>query len=755
MVDTHDSITKFCVAATGTTKKYLREHPEICVLSADKGNRTVVMMRDDYDQKMRTLVNDDTTYERVRSDPTTRYQNGNNSLVKRLKDLKLIDYRTAKELTTNNAVCPRIYGQPKAHKQNLPLRPVIPNVTAPTYNLAKYIANILQSSIHSPYNTASSFEFCDEVNRITLPEGYIMISLDVTSLFTNVPRHLVTRNIIQRWKEVNTHINLDLFLEIVEYCMEASYFCFEGQYYKQVFGTAMGSPLSPIAADIALDSVIAQAMRSLPFEITIFRKYVDDIFMAIPRNTEQQVLQAFNDVEPRIQFTIETEKEQKLAFLDLTVIRNADQSLTTEWYAKPIASGRLLNYKSFHQCKHKINVAKNFIHRVWYLTRNKSTVEIAQIIHQHLTLNNYPRQLINRLLNLYGNKRQLSSLTQRLPTLVAATTPPSRPSCQQSPTPPSLIEITDDAPDNTQSRPSRQPPTPPAILPAVPTPPFCTQPSTSNQIQQQPSTSNQIQQQQPESPCLQPTASSIDVNEHQTSADPNRSINDPSRSTETITEQPETTKIDKIYRAIPYIPALSQRITKILARDYSNIAIATKQTRVIKNLHTQVKHPVNKDDISNVIYKIPCNNCDSCYIGMTTNTLRKRLAGHRSNINRLEKLTNDNNTNTEIAKTSLIETTTALIQHCIETDHRFNLEHTQIIDHSYRQSTLPFLEMCHITNTNHTINRRTDIDRLSTTYAAVLHDIKSRNERNETTTGDSIDERESITPIGHSNQSIS
>lgn len=78
----------------------------------------------------------------------------------------------------------------------------------------------------------------------------MMISLDVTSLFTNVPRHLVIRSIIERWDEVQTQINLDLFLEIVEYCMEASYFCFEGRYYKQTYGTAMGSPLSPIVADI-------------------------------------------------------------------------------------------------------------------------------------------------------------------------------------------------------------------------------------------------------------------------------------------------------------------------------------------------------------------------------------------------------------------------------------------------------------------------------------------------------------------------
>lgn len=749
MVETRDSTTRFCVMATNTTKKYLRDHPEICVLSADKGNRTVIMMREDYNQKMSTLVNDTTTYEQVRFDPTSRYQNGNNSLVKRLKDLKLIDYRTAKTLTSNNAICPRIYGQPKAHKQNLPLRPVIPNITAPTCKLAKYIANILQRSIHSNYNTTSSFEFCDEVNHITLPEGYVMISLDVTSLFTNVPRYLVTKNIIERWNEVDTRINLDLFLEIVEYCMEASYFCFDGRYYKQIYGTAMGSPLSPIVADIVLDSVINAAMESLPFEITIFRKYVDDIFMAIPRNTEQQVVQAFNSIEPRLQFTVEIEQDRKLAFLDMTVIRNADQTLSTEWYSKPISSGRMLNFKSFHQPKHKINVANNFIHRVWYLTRNKPKEAIVNIIHRHLIMNNYPKQLVNRLLNLYENKRHSSSPTslpnsQQPATIneitVNTTEATQSQPLRQPPTPPTFIE---NAADTTQSQPSCQPPTPPTIRPAIPTPETQIEPLSTLQIT---SYTAQLRSNMPQITPIE--------NDHPTTSD----IESSSRIDDPAPEQPEITDNDKIYRAIPYIPALSQRIIKILSKDYPNITIATKQSHTIKQLHTKVKYPVSKEDISNVIYKIPCNNCKNCYIGMTTNSLRKRLAGHRSNVNRLEKLINDNNTNTETAKTSLIETTTALIKHCVELDHRFNLEHTQVIDHSYKQSTLPFLEMCHITNTNYTVNKRTDIDKLSTTYAAVLHDIKSKTEQDKNEReheGDtnrrenSIEEQESFLPIGH------
>ncbi|XP_062705195.1 uncharacterized protein LOC134287418 [Aedes albopictus] len=432
----------------------------------------------------------------------------------------------------------------------------------------------------------------------------------------------------------------------------------------------------------------------------------------------------------------------------------------------------MLNYRSYHQSKHKINVAKNFIHRVWYLTRNKSTREISEIIHRQLQLNDYPKQIINRLLNLYGNKRQPPTLieitdTQSRPSLHPPTQPailpaiptpppailPAEPATfHQHPTPPAILPATPiPLPDILPAEPisSRQPPTPHAVMPAKPT-------SQSQPVAQQlqPNDVNQIQQ-QPGMSRPQPNRSTIiDHNVHQTSSSAkdhtySDTVTNPSCTDNPAAETPEITNNVKMYRAIPYVPALSQRITKILAKDYPNIAIATKQNRVIKNLHTHVKHPVNKDDVSNIIYKIPCNDCASCYIGMTSNTLRRRLTGHRANINKLEKLKNDNNTNTEIAKASLIETTTALIQHCIEQDHRFDLEHTQIVDHSYKKSTLPFLEMCHITNTDHTVNKRTDIDKLSTTYAAVLHDIKSNNERKTTRRDNNIHERDSISPIGH------
>jgi len=43
-----------------------------------------------------------------------------------------------------------VYGLPKIHKKDVPLRIVVLSVGSPLYNFAKYIHNILNSSIKKP-----------------------------------------------------------------------------------------------------------------------------------------------------------------------------------------------------------------------------------------------------------------------------------------------------------------------------------------------------------------------------------------------------------------------------------------------------------------------------------------------------------------------------------------------------------------------------------------------------------------------------
>ncbi|XP_055522574.1 uncharacterized protein LOC129716759 [Wyeomyia smithii] len=359
------------------------------------------MLAEDYKQKMLSMLNDNKTYLPIPRDPTSRYQRTNNEFAKRLLNLNLIDKQTATRLTTYNAICPRIYGQPKAHKPNLPLRPVVPNMTAPAYNLSKFIGKIIQNSIDSPYNIKDSFTFCNFICSVTLPPDYILISLDVISLFTSIPKALVTHNIITQWEKinVNTNINLDLFIEIAEFCIESSYFNYNEQHFQQVFGAAMGNPLSPIIADLVMETLLDTVTQSLNFKPPFIKKYVDDLLLAIPESQIGHVLETFNSYNEHIQFTYEMENNKRLPFLDMTLIRQENQKILTEWYMKPIASGRFLDYNSFHPLHQKINMAKNFIRRVDKLSTHLQDADKARIIHQQLSLNNYPKSLRNRLIN--------------------------------------------------------------------------------------------------------------------------------------------------------------------------------------------------------------------------------------------------------------------------------------------------------------------------------------------------------------------
>lgn len=177
------------------------------------------------------------------------------------------------------------------------------------------MADILQRSFKSQYNAVDSKSFCVYVNNMQIPPDHILVSFDAVSLFTNVTKEVVTHDIIMMWDEIrkNTEINLDFFLEIVNFCFDASFFCFRGKYYHQISGTAMGSPLSPILADIVMDNLITRAINLAAIPPQLIRKYVDDLFLVIHKDKLDQTLSIFNAQNEKIKFTSEVEDNGKLA----------------------------------------------------------------------------------------------------------------------------------------------------------------------------------------------------------------------------------------------------------------------------------------------------------------------------------------------------------------------------------------------------------------------------------------------------------
>ncbi|XP_062716395.1 uncharacterized protein LOC134291940 [Aedes albopictus] len=520
----------------------------------------------------------------------------------------------------------------------------------------------------SPHNIRDSFTFASEINRMKIPENHVVVSFDVISLFTNIPKELVIQGIFRNWEKIKRHtqINLDLFQELVAFCLDTSYFMFRAQVYHQQFGTAMGSPLSPILADMVLDELIDTVVQRLDYVINFLKKYVDDFFLVLPRDKVDYTLQVFNSYNEHLQFTVEVENENKLPFLDVVVIRGDDQMLSTEWYAKPIASGRLVNYFSYHPLPQKMNVITNFINRVITLSPKADAQTLKKIVHTILRNNNYPTNLINRIFH-----RTLSHATAGPP----------------------LGPTSNSIANNVNSMPHH----------------IATHTTTA-------STAN--------TEATSTTSTATHTTTNAATSIPTAPDPDQNTCTPTAPSTHPTTDAFK-YVSLPYIPQLSQSISRCLQQEYPTVKIANRKVNTVGHLHTRVKDRIDPMQQHNVIYQIPCSDCNQVYIGMTTNKLRKRLSGHQSNINQLNRLRDQGYTNTDQAMIQQ-SSKTALTEHCVKEDHRFALQQTKILDKTHNRSTLPLLECFHIYNTHRTVNHRTDVEGLSSIYCGLLRTIAAK-----------------------------
>lgn len=129
----------------------------------------------------------------------------------------------------------------------------------------------------------NSYDFQKYIVTQVIPDGHCLISLDVSSLFTNIPRKLVLRIVQDRWEQIKNHTNIkkNAFIKLLNNCIDASMFMFEGSYYKQLFGMPMGSPLSPVLGDLVMELLLDDVIPRLSFEIQFLRKYVDDIITVV------------------------------------------------------------------------------------------------------------------------------------------------------------------------------------------------------------------------------------------------------------------------------------------------------------------------------------------------------------------------------------------------------------------------------------------------------------------------------------------
>lgn len=121
---------------------------------------------------MQEHLSDSRTYTKLKSDPTNSYKKINNKLINDWENKNLISPKTAATLKINNAQPPKIYGLPKVHKQNVPLRPIVSCMKSPLYNLSKFLAEPISKIINkNPFYIKNSFDLKTNLDNIQIEKN--------------------------------------------------------------------------------------------------------------------------------------------------------------------------------------------------------------------------------------------------------------------------------------------------------------------------------------------------------------------------------------------------------------------------------------------------------------------------------------------------------------------------------------------------------------------------------------------------------
>jgi hypothetical protein len=153
-----------------------------------------------------------------------------------------------------------------------------------------------------------------------------MVSFDVVSLYTDVP-------IVDSLELLSFHLEDDV-LASFKHLLTSTYFCFDGQFYKQMDGVAMGSLLSLVIANFFMEDFEKKAVEQVTHKPVCWFRYVDDTIVIWPHGQEKltEFLNHLIGLHNKVQFTMEKEEEGHLPFLDIDIYRKMGSSLGHKVY---------------------------------------------------------------------------------------------------------------------------------------------------------------------------------------------------------------------------------------------------------------------------------------------------------------------------------------------------------------------------------------------------------------------------------------
>ena len=345
----------------------LKNNNSIVIKPADKGGATVLMNKTNYILEAERQLSDEKYYIKLKNPIfTNNVPKIKLILTNMLRDnfinKEQYEYLAGPELINNRTfyLLPKIHKKPESWPQPgrmPPGRPIVSDVGSETYRISEYIDYYLNplACKHNSY-IKNTYEFVEKIKNFAVNNNYLLVTGDVESLYTNMNLNRSINCVKDIFNKFNDPKRPDNYLlELLEISLKNNDFEFNGEFYLQTMGCAMGKRFAPALANIYLLDFDNKAQNDFKIKPILYFRFLDDIFFLWPCDSISLLLEYemfLNSLIPDIRIKLEYNNNE-IPFLD-TLIYKQDNTLQTRTYFKPTDTHQLLHSTSFH-AKHTFN----------------------------------------------------------------------------------------------------------------------------------------------------------------------------------------------------------------------------------------------------------------------------------------------------------------------------------------------------------------------------------------------------------------
>ena len=250
---------------------------------------------------------------------------------------------------------------------------------------------------------------------IVLQYDEMLVSFDVKSLFTSIPVSEaieICERRLQMDKTLSKRTSMDVntIISPIRFCLTNTSFLYGGKPYQQLDGVAMGSPLSPVIANIFMADLEEKALAGASEDTapSMWKRYVDDIISVVKRKKGQQLLEYLNAQHGQIKFTMEEESNGSLPFTDIRFSRDEYGQVVRQVYRKPTHTNRYVQVTSHHPTSVKSGVIDCLVQRATIVSSNDELFEKGlDQIREAMEQNNYPKHFVEKTIEKGARRRRM------------------------------------------------------------------------------------------------------------------------------------------------------------------------------------------------------------------------------------------------------------------------------------------------------------------------------------------------------------